>query len=226
MKIITPSAAILLVLAAPLPAAVYPTGGGYAQQFTMGNPVIIGPGVTSAAGLPPGLVFPGIYGADYISGTPTTAGIYTGTINGLPFKWLIATHSDGWAWMPEHTSLLVGVPSTLQLTPVLLVGSALHPPHQYYLFYDFWPGYPYTAFPTTMPPGLTLNSDGSITGTPTTTGTWEIEIAGLDAGYSGPIAGLRISVNSSGGTTPPPPVETAQHRTTVRSAAAKGASVR
>jgi|GEM_PF-1170535 PKD repeat protein len=141
---------------------------------TVGTPVDYPIGATgsptsyTATGLPPGLTLNTLTGA--ITGTPTTAGTYVVTVT--------ATNSTG-----TSTTLLTFTVAGAGTVPVITgpttapgsVGTAIN-----YTIGATGSPTSYTA--TGLPPGLTLNTlTGTITGTPTTAGTYVVTVTATNS---------------------------------------------
>jgi hypothetical protein len=131
-----------------------------------------------AGSLPPGLSMPASYGAagTIVSGTPTKEGTYTFTVTG--------TDQEGQR-MQQTYSIRVGPPLPLKITfPAICCNAGKV--GQSYLQDIFWSGGvgPYTDAITAgkLPPGLRFSRKPSfsITGIPTTTGTFTITITVTD----------------------------------------------
>ena len=182
--------------------------GGVIPSFRVGSGVAVTSGVLSVSGLPAGVSFPGIYGADSISGTPDpgTQGFVSGKCNGLDWLGLCpeATAHNTYGWNPDNglCQLVVGVSSTFAMTgyfltttfPFVKVPIAL----AFALYNDT-----FTACPPVgdaMPAGLTLQSDGSITGTLVAAGISNIQVVAWGADYGNVSGGLQIQI-----TDPNPP---------------------
>ncbi len=187
----------------------YPPGASCLTPMNTAAFVIIGPGVTSASGFPPGLSFPGIFGPDYITGTPTTPGVYQWTVNGDGVTSIVAGDNFPKAIVPQGATapssgnviLTAGVPSTGfvhlyettdgGVTWTLITGT-------FYFQSDVYVSCGIT--PVSMPAGLTFHADGTITGTPTVPGFTSIPIGGYDVNFKGTTSFLNIAVNPSSGT--------------------------
>jgi len=184
----------------------YPNGMACSTAVRIGTTSFVaGPGVLTATGIPAGLEYPGIYGADWITGHwtgPTgPAGLSEGTVNGEPVTWLVQGTIDPVigqpSWNPtqgpgQSFRFVAGTPGTATLTPI---GS--FPPFTFGLYSVLSPHCPPLAGP--MPAGLTLNADGTITGTATTPGNYATEIYMLDAQFNGQIGPLNILVAPAAG---------------------------
>lgn len=188
----------------------YPSGFACSQQWNTSATQIVGPGVTSAVGLPPGVVYPSVsLGAGYASGVPTTPGIYHTVINGLDGTIVVSQGSVIWGWNPTNVSANVGVPfsQTIAWAPGQGLGG---PPTGTVTFvmisalYPYCPPLPPTNGPYTtgLPPGLSLASNGSITGTPTAAGAYLATIVAYDGNFvlaSGQNLTFSVGPGSGGG---------------------------
>lgn len=145
-------------------------GGSTAVSFEGGRATYT---VNSINGLPPGLT---PAGGGIITGTPTTAGNYTVTVN------VTDSSLGAGPYNANTTALLTIAAPTITLSPA----SGALPGAQAGV------GYSQTITSTggiapisygvtgTLPPGMTLSS-GTISGTPTSTGTYNFTVTGTDA---------------------------------------------
>jgi hypothetical protein len=119
-------------------------------------------------GLPPGLALAN----GLISGTPTTEGAYTfriqATLNGVSHfqtysltvrQPLVVTASKPLATSPAPTLWEIGVPFSSKLTPSGGSGT-----------------YTFALGPGSLPPGITLGPDGTLSGTPSTEGVYRATV--------------------------------------------------
>ncbi len=60
-----------------------------------------------------------------------------------------------------------------------------------------------------LPPGLTLSGSGTISGTPTTAGTYQVTVNVADSAQQATSHSYSLTTGSTGGTTPPPPTPSA-----------------
>jgi Putative Ig domain len=139
-----------------------------------------GPYTFSATGLPPGL---SMSSTGTISGKPTSSGTYsytvtngdTGTVN------CSVTVSSP----PTATCVSITAIQGVAITPVTMTGSG-------------GAGGPYTFSATGLPSGLTMSSTGTISGTPTVSGTFSYTVTVTDKN------GNTGTVNCSATVAPPP----------------------
>jgi len=166
-----------------------------------GEEIIIGDGVTSISGYPACFVYPGIYGDGYVSGTEefnfrvfAGVGVYEASINGLPTTIIIAGDDETFGLIPDTTinplRFTTGVASTLALTP-----TGTHGPFTFGLTSTLQIHCSVSGGP--MPPGLSLNGDGSITGTPTLAGDYVVSVYCRDNLYHTPTFGVVFSVRDA-----------------------------
>ncbi len=184
----------------------YPTvGQSYSYQISALN----SPTSYSATGLPTGLSINA--GTGLISGTPNTAGITVVTVT--------ATNSYGTSLSTHLTlNVLNPVPAppniTSPLTATATVGQAFSyqvtatgNPTNYFIVVPSNVG---TEPPnTSLPPGLSYNTyTGVFSGTPTTAGTYNVELAAVNAGGVGVISETDpfvLTINPASGGAPPAP---------------------
>ena len=144
-----------------------------------------GPYTFTATGLPAGLT---MSSGGTISGTPTVNGTfnYTVTVTDSAGNTGTVNCSVTVAPPPSATCVSITAVQNVPLTPVTMTGSG-------------GLGGPYTFSATGLPAGLTMSSGGTITGTPTVSGTFNYTVTVTDkAGNSG-------TVNCSVVVSPPPP---------------------
>jgi hypothetical protein len=142
-----------------------------------------GPYTFSATGLPTGLT---LSSSGTISGTPTVSG---------NFSYTVTITDSGGNKGTLNCSVSVGGPPTascvsitavdgVAITPVTLVASG-------------GVGGPYTFSATGLPTGLTLSSSGTISGTPTVTGTFSYTVTITDSAGNKGTVGCSVTVNNS-----------------------------
>ena len=144
----------------------------YNQAFTTVGSIGVVTFSLNSGALPPGLSL--VTGA--ITGTPTTLGSFTFEIK--------ATDVNGCLAFRTYNSVQIGCPTyALTALPAATANVAYNQalsvtpnsggPHSY-------------SFTGTLPPGLTLNSAGVLSGTPTTTGTYNFTVTAQGSGdFSG-----------------------------------------
>ena len=148
-----------------------------------------GPYTFTATGLPPGLT---ISSSGTISGTPTVSGTFNYTVTVTDRAGNTGTVNCSVSVNPPPTASCVSITAVAgnPITPVTMVGSG-------------GVGGPYTFTATGLPPGVTISSSGTISGTPTTSGTFNYTVTVTDK------AGNTGTVNCSVTVAPPgPPILT------------------
>ncbi len=140
----------------------------------------------SASGVPSPL----LYANGVISGTaPATTGSYPITIG--------ATNAEGTG--NATLTLYVngaGAPRITSATTVRCVVGLVFPTYQITAT-----GTPIAWSATNLPPGLSVNGTGAISGTPTTIGTTVVSLLASNASGTG-VANLTLTITATGGTTP------------------------
>ncbi len=180
----------------------YPAGIDCGTSIPQGSNAFYinaGPGVVSATGLPAGLSVGTIY-PGYLTGQSSDpAGYYPGTVNGENVTWIVlGTNPGPIGWTPEGIIYLtVGVPCTAAFTALYNPGLVPGPGE----FAHFHPLVPFCAYSDNMPPGITLQGDGRLTGTPTLAGTYDSSLVVAASGNAlvGPSGSFRIVVDAGGG---------------------------
>jgi hypothetical protein len=151
------SFSLTIVPLPPVITSAVASTGTYGYAFSYQITATNNPTSYLASGLPTGLF---VYSAGLISGTPTATGTFTGTIS--------ATNAGG-TGSATLTIVVLQPPSiTSGPPPAGTVGVA-------YNFTYVASGYPAPVFSQSggsFPGGLTLSPTGSLTGTPTTPGTF------------------------------------------------------
>ena len=131
-----------------------------------------GPYTFTATGLPSGL---SISSGGTISGTPTVTGTFNYTVTITDAAGHTGTLKCSVAVAPpvSATCVYINAIKGIAITPVTLVGSG-------------GSGGPYTFTATGLPSGLSISSSGTISGTPTVTGTFNYTVTITDAsGHTG-----------------------------------------
>jgi subtilisin-like proprotein convertase family protein len=154
-----------MIVVNPANIALANAGTAYSQSFTQtGGSAPVSFGITGT--LPLGLTFTP---AGLLSGTPTQAGTFPITITVLDAQNCLGMRSY---------TLVVG---TLAITTSTLPEGRLHLPYAQNLTASGGSiPYVWSLFSGALPPGLTVNSAGSITGTPTQPGTFSFTLRVTD----------------------------------------------
>ncbi len=186
----------IVVAASPSPpptgTVTYPYSGGFTASG--GSP----PYTWQASGaLPPGLML----GSDgTVSGAPTQVGSF-------PFS-VTATDSAQTpvSGPPLATQIVINNPAALALNampaPPAGVDGVPYGPFSFSVTGGFLP-LTWTTTPSSLPPGLSLGSDGTLTGTPTSIKTFNFTVTVTDSSAPTPAtSSLPFSINI---TAPPPP---------------------
>ena len=183
-------------------AAADPINAQYTNAATVvGTPlsvpptVIVGGPTTSAVvaqgTVPPGMALNAISGV--VAGTPTTAGVFPLTINlgnasgghvAVPVT-ITVSQSGSTALAATYTNTAGPVGTPMTVAPNVTTGG---------------PVVSSTLVSGTIPPGMTLGTNGSIYGTPTTPGTYTAEIALRNASGALTTQSVTITVYASGTT--------------------------
>ncbi|MCG3149754.1 MAG: hypothetical protein PCFJNLEI_03219 [Verrucomicrobiae bacterium] len=161
------SCPLITVLPASLTNGV--TGTAYNQTVTAANGVAPYTFAVATGELPPGLT---LSAAGEVTGTPTAAGTYNFSVQATDDIGCSASR----AYTVTITCPVVGVgPETLPDGPVGVVYS------QSLTASNGVAPYAFTVTSGALPVGLTLSSGGTISGTPTTVGTFAFTVQALDA---------------------------------------------
>lgn len=142
------------------PALTLTASGGAGPPYTWSDPT---------SGLPPGLVLSTVNNQGRISGTPTVAGTFAVQLT-VKDATTTRTATVSFSWRVNHPPFAAGTPndprstvsrviSPVQLTTSGGSGSSV------------WSG------AGSLPPGLSLTDGGLITGTPTTTGIFAVQLS-------------------------------------------------
>ncbi len=170
-------------------------GNAYNHTYTATGSATITYSVTAGA-LPTGLT---LSAAGVITGTPTTSGLFTGTV----------TATNGTA--PDATqnfSITINAAGTITLSPTTLPNSTVGAAYSQNITATGGTG-PYTFAVTagTLPTGLTLSAAGAISGTPTVAATFNFTVTATDS-LSATGSQAYTVIISAGGTPPVAPVVT------------------
>ena len=185
----------IVVAASPSPPAgtvTYPYSGGFTASG--GSP----PYTWQASGaLPPGLML----GSDgTVSGTPTQIGSFPFSVTATDSA---QTPASG---PPLATQIDINNPPALALNampaPPAGVDGTPYGPFSFSVTGGFLP-LTWSTTPSSLPPGLSLGTDGSLTGTPTSIKTFNFTVTVTDSSAPTPAtSSLPFSINI---TAPPPP---------------------
>ncbi len=182
---------------ATLPSATV----GTAYSYTLTSSSAASPAWSLSSGtLPPGL---SLNATGLISGTPTLDGTYVfnvrvadaGGNTGTAALTIVVNKSGGGG---GGGGISITSPATL---PSATVGTA----YSYTLTSSSAASPAWSLSSGTLPPGLSLNAAGLISGTPTLDGTYVFNVRVADSGGNTGTAALTIVVNKSGGPAQPPP---------------------
>jgi len=184
----------IVVAASPSPPAgmvTHPYGYGFTANG--GSP----PYTWQASGaLPPGLML----GSDgTVSGTPTQIGSFSFSVTATDSAQKPASGP------PLATQIVINNPSVLALNampaPPAGVDGTPYGPYSFSATGGFLP-LTWSTTPSSLPPGLSLGSDGSLTGTPTSIKTFTFTVTVTDSSAPTPaISSLPFNINI---TAPPP----------------------
>jgi uncharacterized protein (TIGR03437 family) len=155
----------------------------YAQTFTAGGGLGAYTFTLTPATPPPGLSFTASGATATLSGTPTVYGSFPLTVS----------VTDGSSTLPRSYTLAIS-PSSLSVTTSSLPGGTVNSSYAASLAASGGtPPYNWTVTPTNgLPYGLSLASNGSITGSPSTAGTFPFTATVTDA--SGVTASASLSI--------------------------------
>ena len=156
------------ITTAPLPGVT--TGLAYSQQLTVNGGTPPYTWALAGGSLPAGM---GLASTGIISGTPARAGSYTVTVR--------ATDATG-ASVVGLFSITVTAPAVTITTPSPLPSGmvTVDYPLQVISAAGGFAPYTFSVSPNSLPTGLTLSSNGSISGTPTVTGTFNLTLTATD----------------------------------------------
>ncbi|HEX3867004.1 MAG TPA: putative Ig domain-containing protein, partial [Gemmatimonadaceae bacterium] len=156
-------AAISAVINQPITPVTLTASGGSGGPYTF-----------TATGLPNGLA---ISSSGTISGTPTVSGTFSYTVTVTDKSGHSGSVNCSVTVQPLPTTSCVAIAAVqgVPITPATMVGSG-------------GSGGPYTFSATRLPNGLTMSSSGTISGTPTISGTFNYTVTVTDAGgHSGTV---------------------------------------
>lgn len=147
----------------------------------------------SAGALPPGLTLGASTGL--LSGTPTTAGSYSFTVKVTDSGGLTATEAVTLAIVPGPSLSFPAPPAGWTNTVysnTLTVSGGTSP-------------FAWSVSSGSPPPGINLSADGTLTGTPTATGTSSFTVKVTDANGQSATQATSITINAGVSTTFSPP---------------------
>jgi large repetitive protein len=179
---LTIDAATIAMTPASLPAGT--PGAAYSQALTASGGTPAYSFAITAGTLPPGLSL----ASGTISGTPTASGTYTFTV--------AATDSSTGSGAPYAGSrtytLVIGVP-TIAVDTATLPNATVAASYSQSIAASGGTGpYSYAVTGGALPAGMTLNSTGQLSGTPTAGGTFNFTVTATDSsGGAGPFSGSR-----------------------------------
>ncbi|TDW97400.1 putative Ig domain-containing protein [Dinghuibacter silviterrae] len=184
---LTVNAATIAVAPATLPAAT--VGASYSQTISATGGT--SPYTYAATGLPAGL---SLTSGGTLSGTPTEGGSFNITITATD-----ASTGSG-PYKGTQTYTLTVNAATIAISPSTLPAGAVGIAYSQTLTASGGTA-PYTYTASGLPAGLTLASDGTLSGTPTAGGTFNVTIVATDASTgSGPYHGSQsytLTINAS-----------------------------
>ncbi len=179
---LTVNPALTITTASPLPTAI--VGSGYSATLTANGGLPPYSWTVQGTGLPPGLT---LSTGGVLSGTPTTAGNYSFT----------AQVSDSYTPTQQATrSFSLTVSSTLTITTNSLPNGTISVAYGPVTL-AAGPGtlpFTWSVSSGTLPNGLTLSTDGIISGTPTTAGTFNFTLMVKDSGTPQQTATKALSI--------------------------------
>ncbi|WP_198665920.1 MULTISPECIES: putative Ig domain-containing protein [unclassified Sphingomonas] len=186
------SGTLTLVIAAPtltltpstLPGAT--AGVAYSQALSAGGGVAPYSYAVTTGALPSGITLAG----GTLSGTPTQAGIYNVTITATDS----ATAGSGGPYTAARSYALTVAAPTIALTQATIpAGTAGVAYSQTLTASGGTPGYTYAVTSGALPAGVTLATGGTLSGTPTAAGTFNVTITATDSstGSGAPYSGSR-----------------------------------
>jgi uncharacterized repeat protein (TIGR03803 family) len=159
-------------------------GNGVTYSFTYTTSGFPPPTLSVTSGvLPPGLSFSA---AGVMTGTPTTNGIYTGTVT--------ATNGIGTA-ATQNFSITVQSANSPSIKNGPPPNASLNVAYNFSYISTGSPPPTFSVTSGTLPPGLSLSSAGVISGTPTVTGSYPVTITAANA-VSNAIQTFNMTVTS------------------------------
>ena len=158
-----------ITLGPPVISSPATAGGAVGFPFTYQIVASNAPTLYAISSIPPGLTFN--TGSGLLSGTPTANGTYAGTMS--------ATNATATATVPLTITIAIGVPAVTSATVAGATGVAFN----YQVVATNGP----TSFAASgLPAGLAINTaNGQITGTPTASGTFTVNLTATNGTGSG-----------------------------------------
>ena len=181
------------------PTLVFPAPPGGEVNVAYSNQLTVTGGTSpftwsvSAGALPPGLTLGASTGL--LSGTPTTAGSYSFTVKVTDSGGLTATEAVTLAIVPGPSLSFPAPPAGWTNTVysnTLTVSGGTSP-------------FAWSVSSGSPPPGINLSADGTLTGTPTATGTSSFTVKVTDANGQSATQATSITINAGVSTTFSPP---------------------
>ncbi|WP_027485765.1 putative Ig domain-containing protein [Rhodanobacter sp. OR87] len=128
----------------------------------------------ASGALPPGIT---LSSAGTVSGTPTTAGNYNFTVSA----------TDGFGFTGSRAYTFTVAAPTITITPATLPNGQANVAYSQALGASGGNGsYTYSLASGALPPGVTLSSSGTVSGTPTTAGNYNFTVSATDGfGFTG-----------------------------------------
>ena len=158
------------------------TGTAYSQTLTASGGTPPYAFSKSAGALPPGITLSGAT----LSGTPTTAGSYTFTVE--------VTDSASATATQQFTIAITSGITGLSITTTALPAAAVGVPYSETVSASGGSGYAWAVTQGALPAGLSLDASGAITGTPTTAGTLNVTIQVTDSAKATASASFALAV--------------------------------
>jgi hypothetical protein len=190
-EVITVNSVAVAPVEASYPAAAGPAGGSIRVPLTVISGTL-GTAALVTGSLPPGMTLDPATGT--ISGIPTTPGVYTfvvavGAAGGIDTIPVVITVGEAGSTplVFSYANASGDAGSPLTVTPTLVSGG---------------PAVGSTLVSGLLPPGLTLDPNGTITGTPTAPGTYVLAIELCNAGSGCATQTVTITVGVAGTTSP------------------------
>ena len=166
-------------------------GSAYSQSISgSGGTAPYGSYIVKTGALPAGL---SLSSGGVVSGTPTAGGTFTFTVQGTDSS----TGTGPYSATSSTISLTIGAP-TLSFTPTTLTGGTVGVAYSQSLSGSGGTA-PYGSFTLasgSLPPGLSLGSGGTVSGTPTAAGTYTFTVSAQDSSTgSGPYSGTSSTIS-------------------------------